>query len=238
MAPRLPALLDRPVVFGRADPDAADPSESGLAELDQVIERGARAVAADVWLTADGVPVLDRTGRLGGRLRRRTVAKTPAADLPPTTTRLDELLASIGADRPLSLDIRDAGAFEAVIGVARDAASEDRLWLCHPSVATLTPWRPETSARLVNIAGYRSLDGGLERRVADLEQRDIDGLRLDHQDWTGGRITLLHRFGRLALATGAVHEREMAALLDAGIDAFYVTRIEASVAVTAQYYDD
>ncbi len=236
MAPRLPALLDRPVVFGRTDPDAADRPESGLAELDQVIERGARALAADVWLTADGVPVLDRTGRLGGRLRRKTVARTPADELPSTTTRLDELLATIGSDHPLSLDVRDPGAFESVVGAARAVGAEERLWLCHPSVATLTPWRTETSARLVNIASYRSLDGGLERRAADLEQRDIDGLRLDHHDLSGGRITLLHRFGRLALATGAVYEREMAALLDAGIDAFYVTRIEASVAVTAQYY--
>lgn len=249
MLPRLPSLLDRPVAFGEAvaDPrdhdgpvDPSDEPEQGVSELTLVLDRGATALASPVWLTADGVPVLDRTGRTGSRWRRRPIAKLTAAELPPSATRLDDLYRTIGPTRPLSLDVRDPDGFAAVIEAARATGdgTEERLWLCHDDLTVLASWRSRTSARLVNGADYRSLPGGLERRAAELEERDIDGLRLAHRDWSGGRVTLLHRFGRLALAGGLVYDREVAAVLDAGIDGVYSTEIEPMVAVLAEFYGE
>lgn len=239
MIPRLPSLLERPMGFGLPGTTSGDEPPTGLDELTGLIARGAPAVATDVWLTADGVAVADRTGRAGGRWRRRSLSRVAAADLPPSATPLDELYRALGADRPLSLDVRDADAFEAIVALVRGLGdgAEERLWLCHDDLTTLTRWRSRTSARLVNVADYRGLDGGLERRTAELEQRDIDGLRLDHKDWTGGRIAMLHRFGRLALGAGAVHDREVATLLDAGVDGVYSASIEHLVGLLAEFYD-
>jgi len=233
--PRLPALLDHPVAFGRLTaPDERD--EVGVDRLTDIIDRGAAGVAADVWLTADGVPVLDPSGRTRGRFRRRSLAKMTAAELDPSIPRLVDLYPAIGTDRPVSLDLRDPAAFEPVLEVARRIDAEQRLWLCHQDLSVLTGWRPRTSARLINVADYHGIDGRLERRAAALEQRNIDGIRLDHGSWTGGRVTLLHRFARLALGTGVVHDRETAALIDAGADGVYAERIEPMVAIMNEFY--
>ncbi len=238
MTPRLPSLLERPLAFGLVAADAPDPAEEGLDGLLALLDRGAPSLSADAWVTADGIAVIDRTGRVGGRLRRRNLDRVPAEELSPSSTRLDQLYRAMGPDRPLSLDVRDPAAFEPVIAVARAAGdgAEERLWLCHDDLGTLTSWRSRTTARLINVAERRRLSGGLERRAAELEQRDIDGLRLDHKDWTGGRITLLHRFGRLALGQGPVHDREVAALLDAGSDGIYSASIEHLVGLVTEFY--
>lgn len=235
MQPRLPSLLDRPIAFGRLASNLDEP-ENGIERLEAVIARGAEGISADLWLTADGIPVLDPTGRVGSRWRRRSISDVDALDLDASTAILAQLYEAIGDTRPLSLDIRDEAAFEAVVTAARQAGAEDQLWLCHPEVDTLTSWRPRTSARLINIARYQTLDGGLERRAAQLEQRNIDGIRLDHRDWTGGRVTLLHRFARLALGDGVVFDRETAAVIDAGADGVYSDRIEPMVAIMAEFY--
>lgn len=233
--PRLPSLLDHPVAFGRLG--AASPQgQSGIERLSAIVDRGAPGTSADVWLTADGVPVLDQTGRVGGRFRRRALSDLPATAMDGSIPTLADLYRTLGPERPLSLDVRDPAAFEPVVTAARSAGAEDQLWLCHQDVPTLTSWRPTTSARLINVAGYHAIDGGLERRAAELEQRNIDGIRLDHKDWTGGRVTLLHRFARLALGAGVVFDRETAALIDAGADGVYSERIEPMVAIMAEFY--
>lgn len=252
MRPRLPALLDPPVTFGLVDP-ATDPASvvddrdegsegderSGLDRLATAIDQGAGGVATDVWLTADGIPVLSRVGRIGRRLRRRPLAQVAVTELPPSAVPLRDLLVHLDGMAQVSLEVQDPAAFEPILATVRDAdpAAEERLWLCHPDVSTLTGWRPRTSARLINTASYRALDGGLERRAAELEQRNLDGLRLAHGEWTGGRVTLLHRFARLALGIGPIHEREAAALIDTGIDGVYSERVVSMMAVMAQFYE-
>ncbi|MEL6985560.1 MAG: hypothetical protein AAFO29_24220, partial [Actinomycetota bacterium] len=196
MQPRLPAMLDRPVAFGRLDTEI-DEETTGADRLKSLVDRGATGVAADVWLSADGVAMIDPTGRVPGRLRRRSLGRLADAEVDASIPRLSGLYPTLGPDLAISIDVRDPSAFELILAEARAVDAEDRLWLCHPSVATLTSWRPQTSARLINTATYHGIDGGLERRAAELEQRNIDGIRLPHGDWTGGRVTLLHRFARL-----------------------------------------
>lgn len=204
--------------------------------LVDLVDQGAGGVSTGIWLTADDVPVLSPSGRVPGRWRRRPFGRVMADDLPPTVPTLASYYRTAGSTSPLSLDVGDPRAFDGAIAAARQAGVEADLWLCHPDVAELTSWRSRTSARLINDASRSSLDGSLERRVAELEQRGIDGLRLSHHEWSGGKITLAHRFGRLALGTGVVHDREVAALLDAGIDGVYSDRIEPMVALLNEFY--
>jgi glycerophosphoryl diester phosphodiesterase len=68
---RLPSLLARPIAFAHRGA-RAHARENTLDAFALALRLGATGLESDVWLTADGVPVLDhdgvvRTGRAGRR---------------------------------------------------------------------------------------------------------------------------------------------------------------------------
>ena len=136
--------------------------------------------------------------------------------------------------------MKSIAAFDAVIGTARrfGEEAERNLWLCHPDPAVLSSWRVQTDARLVNSTAIRAMSGGAERRAAELQRLGIDGLSLFHREWSGGLVALLHRFDRFALGWGAQHEREIAKLVDIGIDGVYSDHVDRMAAVIGAFYDD
>ncbi len=237
VSPRLPALYGPPLGFGHRGARAQAP-ENTIESFRLAVELGATGVESDVWLTADGIPVLDHDGRFGPRLRRRAIADTPRDHLPDHIPTLADLYETVGPAYAISLDIKDPVAFGPVVEAARrfDDGAEANLWLCHPDLSLLTSWRPRTEARLINSTRLKNLPHGLERRAAELEQRGVDGLSLPHGEWSGGRVTLLHRFGLLALAWGIDYEREAAEVIDAGIDALYSDHVDRMMAVILEYY--
>src|SRR5437667_31812 len=68
---------------------------------------GATGIESDVWLTADGVAVLDHDGVVRSGVRRRRIATVARAALPAHIPTLEELYASCGAAFELSLDVLD-----------------------------------------------------------------------------------------------------------------------------------
>ena len=211
--------------------------ENTIEAFETALAMGATGLESDVWVTADGIAVLDHDGVFGPRLRRRKIADTERHELPAHIPTMAELLALTPAV-PISLDVNDDAAFDPVIEVAREHGpqTEERLWLCHPDPEVLSQWRPKTVAKLVNSVRLARIDEGLERRLARLHHMELDALNMFHSDWNGGSITLVHRFGLYAFGWGAQHEREIAGLLDAGIDAVYSDHVDRMVAVEAQYY--
>ena len=199
---------------------------------------GATGLESDVWVTVDGVPVLDHDGVIGPRFRRRRISTLKAEELPSEVPTLTDLLDLTDGELPVSLDIKDDNAFDAVIRVARQwgEKAEDKLWLCHRELATLTQWRPRTSARLVNSTRLGRINEGIERRLALLHEAEIEALNMFHSDWSGGTVALAHRFQVLAFGWGAHHERELASVVDAGIDAVYSDYVDRMVSVVNQYY--
>jgi hypothetical protein len=171
-------------------------------------------------------------------LRRRALADTTYHELPGGVATLAELYQRIGPRIPLMLEVEDPAAFGPVLELAGTAGPEAEagLWLCHADLALLTDWRPRTGATLVNSVRLGELASGLERRAAELEQRGLDGLKLFHGDWSGGRVTLLHRFGLLAVASEPRYAREMAEVVDAGIDGVCSEQVEPMMAVIDEYY--
>lgn len=218
----------------------ASAPENTIEAFQLALDLGASGVESDVWLTADGVPVLDHDGKVGPRLRRRPIGGENRADLPSHIPTMAELYDVVGTEFPISLDIKDPTVIEPLLNVARQAGpeAESNLWLCHPDLDLLTDWRPRTTARLINSTKTSRLPNGLERRAAELEQRNIDGLNLRHNEWNGGKVALLHRFGRLALGWSAQHTREVAELVDAGIDAVFSDHVDRMMAVIIEYYGD
>lgn len=212
--------------------------ENTLESFQVALDMGATGIESDVWLTADGIPVLVHDRKIGPAYRRRAISRLRSDELPGHIPTVEDLYRLVGADVPVSLDMKDPDAFEPTIEVVRrfGPAAEPNLWVCHPELVSLTSWRPQTTARLINSIKSRSLPDGLERRAAELAQLGLDGLNMFHSEWAGGKVTLLHRFGLLALGWGATHSREVAEVVDVGIDAVYSDYVDRMMAVINEYY--
>ena len=61
MQQRLPSLLDHPIAFAHRGARAHAP-ENTIEAFKLGLRLGATGLESDVWLTADGIPVLDHDG--------------------------------------------------------------------------------------------------------------------------------------------------------------------------------
>lgn len=234
-APRLASLRTPPVGFAHRGARAHAP-ENTIEAFQLALRLGATGLESDVWLTQDLQAVLDHDGFAGGRLRRKAIARTPAADLPPHIPRLADLYATCGTAFDLSLDIKDPAAITHVVAVARDAGAEHRLWVCHPDWEVVATWRDLSPAlKLVDSTRLSRIKEGPERRVAALREAGIDALNMHHSDWSGGLIALAHRFERYALGWDAQHERILDQLVDSGIDGVFSDHTDRMMASISRF---
>jgi glycerophosphoryl diester phosphodiesterase len=128
--------------------------------------------------------------------------------------------------------VKDPEAAAAVVAVARAAGggATDRLWICHPDWELLAGWRKDLDdVHMVDSTRIKAMRQGPERRAAQLAAAGIDAVNLHHPEWTGGLTTLFHRFGVLAFAWDAQHERILRNLLRMGIDAVYSDHVDRMV---------
>jgi len=193
---------------------------------------GATGLESDVWLTADGVPVLDHDGKVrAGRRRSVPIATVPRSALPEHVPSVADLYAECGTGFELSLDAKDHIAAEAVVAVARSAGdgAHERLWICHPDWELLAGWRRDPDfegVHLVNSTRRQEMRQGPERRAAQLSEAGIDAVNLHYTDWTGGLTALFHRFGRHTFAWDAQHERIIRELVKIGIDGIFSDHVD------------
>lgn len=238
MATRIPALWNPPVAFAHRGA-SAHARENTLEAFGLARRLGATGIETDVWCTADGVVVCDHDGVVRGGLRRRPISEMTHADLPGHIPTLDELYDLLEPGVPLSVDVKDTGAFRALVEVARARDAAASLWVCHPDLEVLVAWREEApDVHLVNSTRLADLPRGPERRAADLAAHRIDAVNLHRSEWTGGLTTLFHRFGVLAFGWDAQFERHLAELVHAGIDAVYSDHVDRMVEVIAAICGD
>jgi glycerophosphoryl diester phosphodiesterase len=234
VAPHLRPLRTPTILFAHRGARAHAP-ENTLEAFALAIRLGATGLESDVWLTADGEPVLDHDGVVGRSLRRRRIAEVDATALPSHIPTLADLFEQCGTDLPISLDVKDPAAVDAVLAVARDAGAVDRLWLCHPDHQQVARWRRlDPDVHLIDSTRLRHLREGPERRAAVLRQAGIDGINLHHSDWNGGLTTLFHRFGRVAWGWDAQHDRVIAELLRIGVDGLFSDHCDRRAEVAAR----
>src|SRR4051794_16965159 len=161
---RLPSLLEDPIAFGHRGARAHAP-ENTLAGFELALRLGATGLESDVWITADGVPVLDHDGVVRRSLgRNRPIAEVKRAALPEHIPSLAELIERCGDSYHLSLDLKDAAAGRDVINLVSDIAPAmlERLWLCAPRWESLLELRGG-GARLVESTRLSSIKEGAER---------------------------------------------------------------------------
>lgn len=194
---------------------------------------GATGLESDVWLTRDGVPVLDHDGvvRAGWR-RRRPLREYRREDLPEHIPTLADLVATCGTSYQLSLDLKQRDAGPAILEAVRELAPEllPRLWLCDPAVELLQELRGlDESVRLVNSTKVDRMRDGPERRAAVLADTGIDAVNLHHTEWTGGLTTLFHRFERVTLGWDMQFEHVIRNALRMGIDGVFSDHVDVMV---------
>lgn len=237
MAPRLPPLLPRPIGFAHRGA-RAHAQENTLKAFDLALRLGATGLESDVWITVDGHPVLDHDGVLGRRPRRRRIADMKRSELPEHIPTLAEFYDRVGTNHPFSLDMKDVAAFDAVIGTARNAGgdAEDNLWLCHWVLGQLRDWREHTSAKLVDSTRLSKIKEGAERRANEQRNLGIDAVNLRVNDWNGGLVALFHRYDRVAFGWDAQHHRQIASLIDAGIDGVFSDHVDRLTETINQFF--
>lgn len=226
------ALLRPPITFGHRGARAHAP-ENTIDAFKLALRLGARGIESDVWLTADGVVVLDHDGVVKVGRRRRAIRDMARAELPLHLPSLEDLFAACGHDYHLSLDVKDPAAAAPVVDVARVAGMDlSRLWLCHSDWEVVASWRAfADDVRLVDSTRIKAMKQGPERRAAQLANAGVDCVNLHHTDWSLGMTTLFHRFERFAFAWDAQYEHVMENLVRVGVDGIYSDHVDRLVDV-------
>jgi len=232
------ALRSPPLLFAHRGASAEAP-ENTLDAFRLAVQLGATGLETDVWLSADGVAVLDHDGTIRSGLRRRPIAQLRAADLPPTVPTLAQFYETVGCDLDLSVDVKDPAAAPAVVAAARRAGGEEavgRLWLCSPDWRVVASWRQLSPVvRLVDSTRLRKVREGVEKRASVLAAAGIDALNMHHTDWSPGLTTMVHRFGLHAFAWDCQFDRVVAKMLVVGVDGLYSDHVEEMTAAVAAW---
>lgn len=232
------AIIRPPISFAHRGARAHAP-ENTLEAFQLALRLGATGLESDVWLTADGVAVLDHDGVLRHGIRRRPIRGVARADLPAHIPALADLYRHCGTAFELSLDIKDPDAAAAVVRVAEQAGGESclrRLWLCHPDWERVATWRAlSAEVRLVDSTRIARIKEGPERRAANLAEAGVDAINMHAHDWTGGLTTLFHRFERVCFAWDAQHERVLMELLMMGVDAVFSDHVDRMTEVLGRF---
>ncbi|MEA3185951.1 MAG: glycerophosphoryl diester phosphodiesterase [Ilumatobacteraceae bacterium] len=204
-----------------------------MAGFELALKLGATGLESDVWVTADGIPVLDHDGVVKRALgRSRPIAELQRAELPDHIPSLVELVDRCGSEYHLSLDLKDAASGQVVVDTVTEAAPQllERLWLCAPTWESLLPLRGR-GAKLVESTRLSRIKEGAERRAATLRAQGIDAINMHHSDWTGGTVALFHRFERVAFGWDMQEPHILQAGLRMGLDGIYSDWVDRMIEV-------
>jgi glycerophosphoryl diester phosphodiesterase len=235
---RLPSLLDPPIGFAHRGARDRAPENTIEAFL-LALGLGATGLESDVWLTADGVAVLDHDGVVRHGRRRRPIASCRTDELPEHIPTLQRMLEECGTDHHLSLDLKDPAAGPVVVDLVATVAPEllARLWLCASTVAELVTLRQaEQRVRLVHSTRLSKLGDGPERAAAVLAEVGIDAINLHHTDWNGGLVALFHRFERVAFGWDLQFEHLLRPAVRMGLDGVYSDHADLMMSILAAEY--
>ncbi|MGH0037182.1 MAG: glycerophosphodiester phosphodiesterase [Myxococcota bacterium] len=187
------------------------------------LEMGARGLESDVWLTGDGVAVLDHDGVVDGR----PVAELERRDLPGHIPELAELYRECGSGFELSLDLKDDAAAPEVLRVAGAADSLDRLWLCHWNWRRLLPCREQSRrVRLVDSTSTTHMSTPGPQRARRMAALGIDALNLHHSHWSPELLGAMQRADRRAFAWDLQTGAELRSALATGFDGIYSDHVD------------
>lgn len=227
-------LKVQPIGFAHRGSRSECPDNT-IAGFARALELGAGGLESDVWVTSDGVAVLDHDGVLGPRWRRRRVRDCRREELPARIPSLGELYEAVGADFELSLDVKDHSAVDRVVEVAEAAGAGHRVWLCASGPA-LGHWRRRwPGVRLVESTSIGRDPAAFGRIVAAAVSGGVDAVNLRWPQWAPQRLEEAHGSGLKAFAWDVQTPAQLGAVLASGVDAVYSDHVADMVAALRAY---
>ena len=224
-----------PIAFAHRGARAHAP-ENTIEAFQLALRLGATGLESDVWITADGDPVLDHDGVVKVGLRRKPIREVRRRQLPDHIPGLDDLYATCGTGFAFSLDVKDPLAYDATVAVARATGGNaiENLWLCDPNWERLQSLRSTfPDVKLVDSTRLKRLINGPERHGAQISAAGIDCINMHYTDWNAGLTTLFHRFGLKTFGWDAQHERILRELIIMDIDGLYCDDVDRMMSVIA-----
>jgi glycerophosphoryl diester phosphodiesterase len=226
-----PSLINPPIGFAHRGARAYA-RENTLDSFRLALKLGATGLETDVWLTSDGVPVLDHDGVVRRRGRQRPISAVARAALPHHIPTLAEFVALCEPTTHISIDVKDPAAGPLIIELLQVQRPQllPRFWLCLPDLPSLAELRVlDPQVKLVNSTRIGRIKEGPERRAAAMREQRIDALNLHHSDWTPGLTALFHRFERYCLAWDLQFEHLLRRTLDMGMDGVFSDWVDRMV---------
>jgi glycerophosphoryl diester phosphodiesterase len=225
---RLPSLLDPPIAFAHRGARAHAP-ENTIEAFSLALRLGATGLESDVWVTSDGVAVLDHDGVVRRGVRRKPISQVERNELPGHIPTLAALFEECGDSFELSLDVKDPAAMLPTAEVIRSVGPTmpGRTWLCDPVLDHLVDVRSDLSDfKLVHSTRLEKLTESPELHASRLAAAGIDAMNMHRTDWNGGLVVMFHRFDRLAFCWDLQFDHQLEPAIRMGVDAIYSDRTD------------
>ncbi len=230
MQQRLPSLVDEPIAFAHRGARAHAP-ENTISAFQLGLKLGANGLESDIWITADGEVVLDHDGVVRIRARKRPISEVNRSALPSHIPTVGEFFDSCGTEFSFSVDIKDENATDGLVSVARNSGFDlSRLFVCHWKSSECFAIRERhPDIKVVDSTRLHRLKDGPEMRAALLADKGIDVLNMHISDWSGGLVTLMHRFNVQAFGWDAQFPSALSNGLLMGLDGIYSDHVDRLV---------
>lgn len=200
----------------------ANAPENTLEAFSLALEMGATGLESDVWLTSDGVPVLQHDGVVLLGSSEILVSELRRDELPAAIPTLRELYEACGTQVPLSLDVKEDAAALPTLRVAREVGALEQLWLCHWNWKALLRWRDEAGgARLVDSTSTHVMSTPADARAARMQKLGIHAINMHHTQWHEATVDVFHARGRLVLGWDAQDDASLERLVRLGVDGLF-----------------
>jgi glycerophosphoryl diester phosphodiesterase len=198
--------------------------ENTLEAFQLALRLGATGLESDVWLTKDGVPVLDHDGVVQERILKKPIRNYLREDLPEHIPSLRDLLLLAPQGLPISLDVKDDECFEALINEVRLVHGEQSpfIYLCHPDLDVLERQRSSSEGiSLVSSVRLAKLKKGPEMHAARMRDLGVEVMNMHHRDWNGGLVALFQRFDLQCFAWDCQFVRNIKDMAKIGINGIF-----------------
>ena len=198
--------------------------ENTLEAFQLGLRLGATGLESDVWITKDGIPVLDHDGVVQGRILKKPISNYLREDLPEHIPTLRDLLLMTPPEVAISLDVKDDDSFEAVISEIRSVhgAHSPFIYLCHPDIDVLENQRRKSQGiSLVSSTRLSKLKKGPEMHAAHMRDLGVEVMNMHHTDWNGGLVALFQRFDLQCFAWDCQFARNIRDMAKIGINGIF-----------------
>ena len=198
--------------------------ENTLEAFQLGLRLGATGLESDVWITKDGIPVLDHDGVVQGRILKKPISNYLREDLPEHIPTLRDLLLMTPPEVAISLDVKDDESFEAVISEIRSVhgAHSPFIYLCHPDIDVLENQRRKSQGiSLVSSTRLSKLKKGPEMHAAHMRDLGVEVMNMHHTDWNGGLVALFQRFDLQCFAWDCQFARNIRDMAKIGINGIF-----------------